>query len=366
MATISKRPAGDGKFSYQVKVRIRGYPQQSATFAKLTKARQWAQKVETEIREGRYFKTREAQRHTVGDLVDKYIRDVLPNKPKSKDKQEAQLKWWKARIGTTTLAEATPTLIAEQRDMLLNATNYRGRKNSPATVNRYLAALSHAFTIAVKEWGWVEDNPLRKVQRPTEARGRVRFLSDDTTDDHGRAVPGERTRLLAACRESEDRQLYCIVVLALSTGMRRGEILGLTWDRVNTKAGFILLEETKNGERRRVPLAGHALDVMKGHAKVRRMDTNLVFPHPANPAAPHDIYPGWYAALEAAEVEDFRFHDLRHSAASYLAMGGATMAEIAEVLGHKTLQMVKRYSHFSDSHTAAVVAKMNQRIFGEG
>ena len=206
---------------------------------------------------------------------------------------------------------------------------------------------------------------MRKVTKPKEARGRVRFLSDD-----------ERTRLLAACRESPNPLLYPAVVLALSTGMRAGEIMGLYWrepksppeDRawgvVDAVGSRIILHLTKNGERRVVPLVGHALDQVRELAKVRRLDTDLLFPGRVNPSEPIDLRQPWEKAMEKADIHDFRFHDLRHSAASYLAMNGASLAEIAETLGHKTLQMVKRYSHLSEAHTASVVERMNAKIFG--
>jgi integrase len=153
--------------------------------------------------------------------------------------------------------------------------------------------------------------------------------------------------------------------------MRQGEIMGLTWDDVDLNQGRAILHETKNGERRVVPLTGKALELLKAHAKVRNLQTNLLFPGKPLRGAdgkvaykPIDLRAPWEAALKKAELEDFRFHDLRHSAASYLAMNGASLAEIAEVLGHKTLQMVKRYSHLSEAHTAGVVARMNEKIFG--
>ena len=118
-----------------------------------------------------------------------------------------------------------------------------------------------------------------------------------------------------------------------------------------------------NSERRALPLAGLALDLLKQHAKVRQFDFELVFPNPRDGSKTWPLDLTWQKALKAAEVEEFRFHDLRHSAASYLAMNRATTAEIAAVLGHKTLAMVKRYSHLSDSHVSSVVAQMNQKIF---
>lgn len=126
----------------------------------------------------------------------------------------------------------------------------------------------------------------------------------------------------------------------------------------------ITLHKTKNRERRALPLAGIALDIMQARRKVRRIDSDLVFPATVKRGAHINIRKTWYQALELADLKDFRFHDLRHTAASYLAMNGATTAELAGVLGHKTLAMVKRYSHLSDSHVAGVVARMNEKVFG--
>lgn len=353
MATIEKRTTDAGETSYRVKIRLKGYPAQTATFKRLTDAKKWIQDTESAIREGRHFKTAEAKKHTLAEMVDRYIKDVLPTKPKQGAAQLPQLERWKAEIGSYTLSDITPALIVECRDKLSSEYTPRGNQRSPATVVRYMAALSHAFTIAVNEWQWLEDSPMRKVKKPKEPRGRVRFLDDD-----------ERAKLLTACKESSNAFLYPCVVLALSTGMRQGEEMGLKWNDVNLKDGFIILHETKNGERRRVPLAGHCLELLREHAKVRRLDSALLFPSNKDPQKPIDLRKPWETALKQAGIVDFKWHDLRHCTASYLAMNGASLAEIAEVLGHKTLQMVKRYAHLSDGHVSNVVASMNEKIFG--
>ena len=352
MANIEKRTNQDGKTSYRVKIRLKGYPTQSATFDRLTDARKWVQQTESAIREGRHFKTREAKRHTLTEAITRYINDVIPTKPKNTAAQAGQLKWWDSCLGSYSLADITPALIAEYRDKLAKAPTPRGAFHTPATVNRYLAVLSHLFTMAIKEWGWIDDNPLRKVTKPKEPRGRIRFLSDD-----------ERVRFLEECKKSESQYLYTSVVLALSTGGRRMEILGLTWKDVDFNRGVITLHETKNGERRLLPLAGHALELMQQLSKIRHVKCNLVFPG-KDLKKPVDLRTPFDNALKRAEITDFRWHDLRHCCASYLAMSGASLAEIAEILGHKTLQMVKRYAHLSDAHTSKVVARMNEAIFG--
>jgi len=347
MASITER-IKDGKAVYNVRIRIKGYPLQSATFSRLTDAKRWEQQTEASIREGRYFKTAEAKKHTLAELVDRYLKEEDPTYA-----YPNQLLHWKSVIGQHNLSDITPALIVEHRNKLASGITYRNTKRSPSTVNRYLAALSSAFTTAVKEWHWLGDNPLRKVKKYKEPRGRVRFLSDE-----------ERVELLDACKESENKDLYIAVVLALSTGARRMEILSLQWKDVSFEREMITIMETKNGEIRSIPLQGHALELVIKRNKIRRLDTDLIFPGKVHPNKPIDLRAPFERALKHANIEDFHWHDLRHSAASYLAMGGASLAEIAEVLGHKTLSMVKRYSHLSEAHTSKVVARMNQKIFG--
>jgi len=346
MATFDHRIGPDGKIVYRVRIRRKGYTTQTATFSKLSDAKKWAQITEGTVLEGRHFPTPEAKRHTVTDLIDRYSREVLPHKKLSTIKTQRQhLCWWQTHLGHYILADITPAVLVEYRSILA-----RGRAN--ATVVRYLAVLSHAFTMALREWQWCEDNPVRKISKPKEPRGRVRFLSDN-----------ERERLLNACKVSRCPYLYTIVVLALSTGARRGELLNLCWSDVDLKRAVLTFRETKNGETRAVPLTGYAFDVFTQHAKIRRLDTTLVFPNRTG-EKPLGIRVAWDYAVKRAEIANFRFHDLRHSAASYLAMNGATLAEIAEVLGHKTLAMVKRYAHLTEAHTRSVVERMNRAVFG--
>ncbi|WP_242523257.1 site-specific integrase [Thiocystis minor] len=192
-----------------------------------------------------------------------------------------------------------------------------------------------------------------KVSKPKEPRGRVRYLSDP-----------ERERLLVACKQGGP-DLYLAVVLSLSTGARKQEAMGLRWGQIDFARRVAILTETKNGERRALSLSGLALEMLQHRAKVRRLDTDLVFPGRIHPDQPLDLRTPWETALKRAEVDNFRWHDLRHTAASYLAMGGATLPELAAFLGHKTLAMVQRYTHLSEDHNSSVVERMNARVFGE-
>ncbi len=344
MATIRKRTDKDGNTAYHVQIRLKGYPSQTESFTRLTDAKIWAASTESAIRENRHFKTAEAKKHTFNDFVERYCKEVLPNyNEKEQGERRSKLNWWAKSLGVLVLSDVTTAAIIERRNEL---------NLSPSTIDKYLKNLSHAFNIAVNEWQWIEENPVKKIKSPKLPRGRVRYLDEF-----------ERARLLESCKESSNEWLYICVVLALATGMRQAELMWLKWPDANLKNSYLILNKTKNGERRRVPLSGKALELLKQHSKIRRLDTQLLFPS-KDLTKPIDLRRPFNNALKAAGIEDFRWHDLRHCTASYLAMNGASPAEIAEVLGHKNLSMVKRYAHLSDGHVSSVVESMNAKIFG--
>lgn len=354
MAYIQERKTDDGKIHYRVQIRLKGFPLTCATFERKTDARLWAQQTEAAMREGRHFKTSEAKRHNLAELIDRYITTVVPTKPGNASAVTAQLLWWKRQLGHCLLSDLSPSLIANKRDLLLQGLTFRGKQRSPSTVVRYLAALSHALTIACKEWEWLEESPIRKVTKPREPRGRVRFLNDE-----------ERHALLKACHESSNPFLYPVVVIALSTGMRQGEIMNIRWEDIDLFKSRLILQNTKNGEKRTIPLRGLAFDLIKELAAQKHLDIGLVFPSKQNLNKPMDLRFPWEQALKKAKIHNFRFHDCRHSCASYLLMNGASLAELSEVLGHKTLSMVKRYAHLSEQHSAQIIEKMNLKLFSQ-
>lgn len=351
MKGIQERKTKDGETHYRVQIRIKGRPVVRATFKRKTDAQKWKQITECSIRDGKYFKTAESRKHTLYEAICRYERDVLPNKHRAK--QEQQLKWWKERLGSYSLADITPSLIAEQRDKLTQTMTKYGQKMAPTTVLRYLAALSHVFTVTSVEWGWIEESPLKKVSKPKVGLLRARFLSDE-----------ERDRLLKACKESPNTYLYPVVVLALATGMRKSEILNLTTSSTDIINGRIFLEHTKNNDRRTIPLQGHALEVIKELIQQKRQNINYLFPSKKG-CEPIDVRFPWEQALKKACISNFKFHDLRHSASEMLIRSGASLVELGLILGHRSFQTVtRRYSHISDHHAASVVSKMNEKIFG--
>ncbi|MBL4775711.1 MAG: site-specific integrase [Mariprofundus sp.] len=358
MATINKRTDSKGQSSYRVRVRLKGQPVQTATFKRITDAKIWIQQTESAIREGRYFNKTVSHKKTLNELIERYLERKMPEKKASTQlTQKQQLAWWKSEIGALSLAAIDSSKITDCTEKLLDA----GRK--PATANRYMAVLSHCLAYAKKDLKWIETNPCLDVSKGKESRGIVRFLSNDDLDDSGNVImEGERTRLLKACKASSCAMLYPAVMLSVSTGMRQAEQMTLAWRQVDLSNGRIVLEDTKNDERRTVVATGIALAELKRMAKVRRVDCNLIFP--GQRKTPIDLGKPWAEALEAAEIKKFRWHDLRHSFASELAMSGATLAEIAEAMGHKTLAMVMRYSHLTEGHISNVVERMTAKVFG--
>lgn len=351
MKGIDKRIHKNGTVSYRARVRIKGHPVLSQSFASKTLAMKWKRDTESAVEQGKYQYSQPGSKNTLAELIDRYIDKVLPSKPKNARNVRQHLLWWKEELGHCLLSDIKPSMIAQKRDELLSGTTCKDKLRSSTTVVRYLASLSHAFSIAVKDWEWISENPVMKISKPKISNSRTRFLNDD-----------EKERLIQACQESESKGLYPIVILALSTGMRRGEIMNLKWGDLDLDRGSILLQVTKNGERRFIPLIGTMLDLLRSKYTNQTVDS-FVFPAPHSSSKPIDIRSAWETALRKAEISSFRFHDLRHTAASYLAMNQASLLEIGTLLGHKTVQMTKRYAHLSNEHIYSTASTLNEKLF---
>lgn len=368
MASIRKRINSKGKVSYHVQIRISGHPPLTQTFDKKTDAENWAKKAESEINDGRLLPQKVAQKRLMSELIEEYRTNVLiPLKPKRVRDQGPQLTWWKEKLGRYNLQDVSPALIGKCRDELLSqpfvTPTGKEKKRTPATVLRYMALLSHVFNVAVKEWEWLAESPMSRVKKPKVSNNRIRYLSAD-----------ELERLRTQAARSENPYLLTVLEVAVGTGMRYSEIMTLRWRNVlfeGDTTALVLLEQTKNSEPRGVPLAGKAFETVRAlrdaHKKANHGKVNsaaLLFPSTRTKDRPVQLRKSWETALERAGIEHFRFHDLRHTTASYLAMEGATAPEIAEVLGHKDLQMVKRYAHLSKAHISKVLEKMHQSRLG--
>lgn len=352
MATFEKRKNEDGSTGYRVKIRLRGFEPVSATFDRLTDAKTWASQTETDLKANRYFGA--AKRHTVSELLDRYVAEGLTGLKSARDVKQ-RLGVWRDRVGKLLLSDLSVGTIKKHKDEIKATPKERGEgERSGADVNRTMAALSSALSFAVKELEWLEENPMKRVRKFAESRGRVRYLSED-----------ELPALLKACKASTNPDLPLAVMLALSTGARQAEVMGLSWKQIDLKAKTAQLIDTKNGERRILPIVGEALTLLQQRGKVRKIDDDRVFPagrRSKKPDAVADLRAPWEAALKAAEITDFHWHDLRHTCASYMAMSGVSQIEMAKLLGHKTLSMTMRYSHLSPQRTIEVADGLAKRL----
>jgi integrase len=341
MATLHKRLTSKGKTRWHVRVRIKGYPTQTKTFTNKLDAEYWANKTQNDLIDGKTPNTITQKSITVEFVINEYINEWLPVKQSRKNNKELirQLNWWKHELGDVALLKLEPTMLRKAKKSLL-----KGRQ--PSTVNRYLAALSGCFNYCVKETDYgLTKNPFSEVSRYSESHGRDRVL-----DDY------QRCELLNACADIHN-ELHTIVVLALTTGMRMSEILRIKWINIDFTRGLIKIVETKNNETRSAALVGTAFDLLQSRHKSSK--TAHVF---SEIKTRHQLHKWFRQAVDIAEIEDFRFHDLRHCAATYLAQSGATLTELAEALGHKTLAMVSRYSHLTEGHNKPLVEKMARSI----
>lgn len=352
MATIEPKTKKNGKKSFRARVRVSGFKAHSHTFDKFSDAKSWANQLEADMRLGRSLPEIAASQHTLGEAIARYLEEVevsQQNQPRYFASKKSMLFWWKRQLGDYQLNLITASLISEHKIKLLKG-GIKG-KRSNSSVNRYLAALSATLNRCVKEWSWMHRNPLATVEKLKEPRGRVRYLS-----------PDEIKRLLVACEQEQKLPLLLLVVLAISTGARRNELVCLEWENVDLVRGRATLYATKNGDIGTLHITGYALELLKAHFEVRSLRHQFVFGN-SRTGKPYEFERAWQRALKSSNIQDFRFHDLRHTAASYLAMSGGDAMSIKELLRHKSLKMVVRYTHLCDSHIQNSIATMNQKVF---
>ena len=337
MATIKQRENG----GWQAKVRRKGWPAQSRTFEQKTDAEKWARAVEHDMDQGVFTSASDAERTTLGELITRFAREFAPHHYRVREDRKEAWRFQCARLseilGAYSLAAIDQKTVAKFRDDRL-----AGRKRlavSESTVRKELHLLSMILSFAESECGisLPRGNPVEKIRMPKEGRGRERRLT---------AV--EWCAVETQCAKSRNRHLLPAFTLAVETAMRQGELLSLRWENVDLKNRIALLldpDKIKNAEPRAVPLSTRAVDVL---ARLPRSIDGVVFP-----VERMTLYHAFMAACARAEVADYTWHDLRHEALSRLAeRGDFSVLELAAVSGHKTLQMLKKYTHMQASKLA--------------
>lgn len=353
MASFEQRDSG----WWQAKIRRKGLPVQSRTFEKKVDAEAWARDIENKIDKGIFVDRREAETTTLREALERYEREVT-SKKKSQVAEKGFIKRWydHAEIVDKPLATLRSSDFATYRDKRLKFVGTQ-------TVRHELKLIAHLFNIAAREWNIPVENPLRLIKMPAQSKSRERRL-----------LPNEERYLLSAAENSgavdkdgksrSNPWIAPIIRFAVATAMRQGEILALTWKNVNKEKRTATLDDTKNGERRVVPLSSTALDVLEALPCTLR--------GPVFPTTTEALRQSWSRAVARARrtyladcekrgiesdpdfLADLHFHDLRHEATSrFFELGRLDTMTIAKITGHKTLQMLKRYTHLDATTIAA-------------
>ena len=296
-----------------------------------------------------YLPSMTSKHKRLGELVDRYIAQVLPSKPKNASNTRQHLLWWKDQLGDLPLSRLTSDVISTTRNRLLDVITSKGTKLLPKTANRYLASLSVSLTYGVDECGWLHLNPALKVTKFNEGPARNRL-----------PTPMEIGRLLAACKQSKCKVLYPIIFLAMRSGMRLGELLSMEWPDISLNQNIVFLRETKTGVPRSVPLSNEAKSIIEAMASPDKRQ-GLVFKGSRLGGKP-SIRKPFYTALAIAGIEDLHIHDFRHLFCTTAARAGASILQIKSITGHSTLQMLDRYTHIEGAQLKHVVDDVDKAL----
>jgi len=345
MATIVKTPSG----TWKAVIRKIGWPTTAKTFRTKRDAEDWARRTEDEMVRGVYLSRAPSEKLTVSAALKRYMEEVsVTKKPTTQRSERFTSEHLEAFFGKYSMAAVSADLVAKYRDERITA----GKSNN--TVRIELAMLGHLFRIAIQEWGiGLTFNPVANVRKPSPGPGRNRRLSKE-----------EQLSLFAAVDAHSNPMLGWIVRLAVETGMRSSEITGLRRSQIDLQRRLVTLMDTKNGTARIVPLTRVGADILKlaTDNPVRPIDTDLVFfgePGKDSRRSPYVFQKLWARITEECGLADLHFHDLRHEAVSRLVEAGLSDQEVAAISGHKSMQMLKRYTHL---RAEDLVAKLDRAM----
>jgi integrase len=295
-----------------------------------------------QIHEGTYGKSKGSM-NFVAFAEEVYLPWAEENKRSKSDKYYVGV--FKRFFGARTFSELSPMLIEKFKSERKKEPTKAGKPRKPASINRELECLSSILSMAMrKPYSHISENPCREVGKLREENGRCRFLSSE-----------EEERLLSVCT-ADRAHLKPIIIIALNTGMRRGEILSLKWSEIDLGRGIIHLTRTKSGRPREIPISSvvrqELLNLQSGR------DGDFVFGNPVTGRALTHCKRAFSSACRVAGVEDLHFHDLRHTAATRMAETGAEPSTIKDILGHSDLRITDRYTHAVEIRKRAAVERI--------
>jgi len=290
-------------------------------------------KVKGQVAEDKWFDRLPGEEKTFKEMMERYKAEYLPLKSHPK-KYESLINNLVAFFGSYRIKQITPSLISQYKTQ---------RRHVKVALNRELSVLKSAFNLALREWQWAKENPVSIVKLEKEPPGRVRYLSD-----------GEFDRLLNQCPD----YLKPIVIVARHAGLRKENILSLTWSQVDLFRRLITIDHTKNNERLSIPLNETLMILFKQLSRVRHINSPYVFSKPDG-SRYRFIHNEFRKAVKRAGIKDFRFHDLRHCFASALVQKGVDLYQVQRLLGHKSNAMSQRYAHLSTEHLREAISKLD-------
>ncbi|MBU2855930.1 site-specific integrase [Acidithiobacillus ferrooxidans] len=322
MASVGPRyDKEENLIGWQARVIRKGYPTRSKTFRGKKEAEAWARSIESEMDKGVWRDTSAAERTTLEETLNRYAEEIIPTKKGDGAREIGFLRQWQARPIACRFMAAI-----DGQDVTASIKEMEGEGKGANTIRLHLALLSHLFEVARKEWRMSSlVNPVELVRKPKLPQGRDRRLVGD-----------EEVRLVAECRAISP-ELAAIAVIAIETAMRQGEIMSLIWDKIDLAKRTVMLDNTKNGDKRIVPLSSKAVEALR--VLPRRLD-GKVWTY-----SDDGMRTGYKRACKRADIIGLTFHDLRHEATSRLFEKGFNPVEVSAITGHKTLQMLKRYTH---------------------
>lgn len=353
MASISKIKNKKG-VSFRARVRVVGYPHQHKTFVRKKDANEWAINTESKIRANKIMPSLEAKKHSVNDLIKRYLDNVKINTPHQYDRKKSHLSRFKQEIGFKLLSKVNKSDFTEIVELLSQEKNKKGKVRKQSTVARYLSTMNHCYEFCVNDIEWAPENPIKKLKKPKESPPKTRFLE-----------PEELGKLVSSANDVHKRLADLILVLVF-TGMRVGEALGIKVKDFDVEKHAIILEKTKNKQIRRVSIFGIAYDILKGLVEKNKIRGKSWQPFGGNTNKNYQKQRRkLLKALKLAKIKSFGFHGLRHTTASYLSMDGAQLQDVAEILGHSSIKMASRYSHLMEKYTKQKVKNLSENVINE-
>ncbi|MEG3619680.1 site-specific integrase [Magnetovibrio sp. PR-2] len=339
MATYRKRSN-----RWHVQVRRTGHPSQTKSFISKADAQIWARQIEAEMDKAVLpTDIRALDQLTVADLIKRYRDNVTINKRGVASEKKRLEVFLRYEWADKSLKQTTPQTFASYRDERL-------KQVRPATVVRELGILRSIFATAINEWNIpIPENPLVKVRKPKQPEARDRRLQE-----------GELERLLLACEDTRRDWLRPCILIAIETGMRRGEILNVKWQDVNLDASTLTIPVTKTGHSRCIPLTPEAVAILQDRWDDEFEQTDVVFPASANAFRLSWERCKRRVAKTYPEIKDLRFHDLRHEAVSRFFEMGLSVPEVALISGHRDPRMLFRYTHLKAEDIVEKLALQNQ------